>query len=123
DLFQSGWNAELDVAHEGLDRCKSRIAARRAVTTVFLDVGQEGEYQCGVDVFEAELRGLLLQTFAGKEEQQSKGISVSLAGLGAVAPFDRHVFAEEGGDQGGDRCHGLFPPAISASAAEAISVI
>ena len=123
DLVQSGWHAELDVAHEGLDRRKSRIAGRRAVTTVLLDVGQEAEHQCGVDVFEAELRGLLLQTFAGKEEQQSKGVGVSLAGLRAVAPLDRHVFAEEGGDQGGDRCHGLFPPTIRASAAVAISVI
>jgi hypothetical protein len=76
-----------------------------------------------MELLKRTLRRLLLQTFAGKEEQQSKGVGISLAGLRAVAPLDRHVFAEEGGDQGGDRCHGLFPPTIRASAAVAISVI
>ena len=123
DLFQSGWNAELDVPHEGLDRRKPGVAGRRGITALLLDVGQEVEHQGGVDVLEAELGGSLAQTFAGKDEQQPEGVGVSLAGVRAVAPLDRHVFAQEGGDQGGDRCHGAFPPAISASAAVAISVI
>ena len=122
DLFQGGRDAELDVPREGLDRGEPGIASSCVVTTLLLDVGQEVEHQGRVDLLEAELRGPLAQTVAGKDEQQPEGVRVSLACVGTVAPLDRHVFAQEGSDQRGDRRH-ASPLATSASAAVAISVI
>jgi hypothetical protein len=86
-------------------------------------MGQEVEHQSGIDVFEAKLGGSSAKTFAGENEQQPEGVRVSLARMGAIAPLDRHVFAQEGGNQRSDRGHWAFPRSISTSAAVAISVI
>ena len=123
DLLQGGRHAELDIPHEGLDRGEPGIAGRSTVATLLLDVGQEVEHEGGVDVLEAELGRSLSHTFAGKDEQQPKGVRVGFAGVGAVAPLGRHVFAQEGGDQRGDRHHAASLPAISASAVAAMSAI
>jgi hypothetical protein len=123
DLFQSGWKTELDVPHEGLDCCQSGVAGRCVIAALLLNVGEEVEHQVGIDVLEAKLGRWFIQPLAGKHKQQPEGVGVSLAGVGAVTPLDWHVFAQEACNQGGDRCHGLFPSAISPSAAAAISVI
>ncbi len=82
DLLQGSGDAELDMAHEGLDRGEPGVAGRSTIATLLLDVGQEAEHEGRVDVFEAELRGSLPHTFAGKDEQQPKGVRVALAGVG-----------------------------------------
>src|SRR5271165_638612 len=88
DLFQGGGDAEFDVPHERLDRRKPRIAGRCVVMTLLLDVGQEVEHQGGVDVLEAELRGSLAQTLAGKDEQQPESVRVRLASVRTISPLD-----------------------------------
>src|SRR5689334_7276942 len=79
DLFQSGWNTELDVPHEGLDRCKPGVTGCRIVTALLLDVGQEVEHQIGIDVLKAKLGGCFVQPLAGEDEQQPEGVGVSPA--------------------------------------------
>ena len=123
DLLQSGWNVELDVPHEGFDRREPGVPGRCGITALLFDMGQVLEHQRGINVLKAKLRWRLAETFAGENERQSERVRASLARMGTVAPLAWHVFAQEWRDQRSDRCHGVFPPAISASAAMAISVI
>jgi hypothetical protein len=92
DLLQSGWNAELDVPHEGLDRGEPGVPGRRGITSLLLDVGQVLEHQSGIDLLKAKLRWPLAKTFAGEHEQQPERVRVSFARMGTIAPLDWHVF-------------------------------
>ncbi len=92
DLLQGGRHAELDIPHKGLDRGQPGIAGRSTIATLLLDMGQEVEHEGGVNVLEAELGGSLSHTFAGKDEQQPKGVRVGFAGVGAVAPYVSNRF-------------------------------
>ena len=121
-LCQGGGHAELDIPDKGFDCGESSVARGRAVATLFLDVGEEVENQRGVDLLEADLGGLDPKPLAGKDEQEPKGMGVGLARVGTATLLDRHVFAQEAGYQRGDGCH-MSSPAISASAAAAMSVI
>jgi hypothetical protein len=69
DLLQSGWNVELDVPHEGLDRREPGVPGRCGIAALLLDVDQVLEHQSGIDVLKAKLRWPLAKTFAGENEQ------------------------------------------------------
>ena len=99
------------------------VPGGRGITALLFDVGQVLEHQSGIDVLKAKLRWPLAKTFAGENEQQPERVRVSFARMGTVAPLEWHVFAQKWRDQRSDRCHGAFPPAISVSAAMAISAI
>src|SRR3954462_10256558 len=92
------------------------------VAAPLLDVGEKAENQRGVDVLEVELAGPLAQTLAGEDEQQSEGVGIGFAGVGAVPSVNRHVLAQEAGDQRRNRRHGPSL-ATSASTVAAMSVI
>jgi hypothetical protein len=54
-LFQGGGYAELDIPEKGLNCRESSVARGRAVTTLFLDVNKESEYQRSLDLLETDL--------------------------------------------------------------------
>jgi hypothetical protein len=55
-LRQSGWDFELDVAHERLDGRQPRITGGRAIAALLLEMREEIEHQCGIELLEADLR-------------------------------------------------------------------
>ena len=122
-LFEGGGHAQLDVAHERLDGGEPGVAGGGAVAALLLDVGEEGQHQGSVELLEAELRWPQTQALAGEDQPELEGVGVGLAGVAAAALRDRHVLAQEAGDQGSDGRHGAPSPLASASPAAAMSVI
>jgi hypothetical protein len=58
----------------------------------------------------------------GEGEQQPEAVGVGLTAVRAIPTLAGHVVAQEAGDQRGKEGHGASP-AISASAAAAMSII
>src|SRR5450631_3766937 len=117
-LCQCGGHTKLDVPDEGFDGGESSVTRGRAVAALFLDVGEEVENQCGVDLFEGDLGGPDPQALAGEDEQESKGMRVGLARMGAAPLLSWQVFAQEAGYEWRDGGH-MPSLAIRLSAAAA----
>jgi hypothetical protein len=121
-LCECGGHSEFDISDEGFHRGQSSIASSRAIAALFFDVSEKVENQSSVDLLDTDLGRLDPEPLTGKDEQEPKGVSVGLAGVGTATLLDRHVFAQKTGNQWGDRCH-TSSPAIRASAAAAMPVI
>jgi hypothetical protein len=121
-LCQRGGNAKFDISDEGFDSSEPPVARSRAITTLFLDVREKVENQCGVDLLDADLGGLDSEPLAGKDEQEPKSMSIGLARMSAATLHNRHVFAQKTSYQRSNRRH-IFSPVINASAAAARLVI
>ena len=96
-------NAQLDIPHEGLDRGEPDVAGGCAVAALLLDMGEEVQHQRSIEVLEAELGWPQASTLTGEDQPKSQGMGVAFAGLRTAALRDRHVLAQEAGDQRGNR--------------------
>src|SRR6202040_18623 len=101
-LCQGGGYMDLDIPEEGLDCCESSVARGRAVAALLLDVSEKLQNQRGVDLLKTDLRRPDTKALASKQEQEPKSMGIGFAGMGAAAPLNRHVFAQESGYQRGD---------------------
>jgi hypothetical protein len=85
-------------------------------------MGQEGDNQRCVEVFDRQLRRTGAEASRGEVEQQLEAERICLAALRTITPLTGHVVAQEAGDKRGELRHAALSP-TSISAAEAISVI
>jgi len=92
-LRQSGGQAKLHVPDEGFNSGESSVARGGGVAALLLEVGEKIEDQRGIDLFKGDLRGLDPQPLAGKNEQEPKGVGVSLARVRTATLLGRHVFS------------------------------